>query len=353
MQLFVHQRQKYLKDYVAEALEWGQATQQAEEQKQTEWSLVCATAAGACPQGNTCSYARAAQRFFDANAETLSRTGLAAALRNILISGPSKTTRAPMIVGPTIWEIHLGLTNDTLFGFGRVFHKPALGSSSALRNILKEKRFLFWDDFRPVEYGHRTVPVTTFLSLFQGQPFEVQVSQSFNDGNVDFEWHHGCVLTAKSEGLWAPAGCVDDEDIRHMKSRVLLFHCMATVQSMKDTMPCARCMCSWIVDGARDFDAAQTLRVPQLPLTGAECEQVPGNLEVEGMADVMAHAKLLQTKAEALAAEILALGALNVNELTMSDWKNLSAFQSLLPFEQRRLLSFLWPSWATIQCANA
>lgn len=342
MQLFVHQRQKYLKDYVAEALEWGQATKQAEEEKQTEWSFVCATAAGACPQGTTCTYAHAAQGFFDANAETLSRTGLAAALRNILISGPSKTTRAPMIVGPTnSGKSTLVLPFDTLFGFGRVFHKPALGSSFALRNILKEKRFLFWDDFRPVEYGQRTVPVTTFLSLFQGQPFEVQVSQSFNDGNVDFEWHHGCVLTAKSEGLWAPAGCVDDEDIRHMKSRVLLFHCMATVQSMKDTMPCARCMCSWIVDGAREFDAAQALRVPQLPLAGAERQQVPGKLE--GMADMMAHAKLPQPKAEALAAEILALGALDINELTVSDWKNLAAFHNLLPFEQRRLLSFLLP----------
>ena len=107
MQLFVHQRQEYLKDYVAEALEWGQATKQAEEEKQTEWSFVCATAAGACPQGTTCTYARAAHGFFAANAETLSRTGLAAALRNILISGPSKTTRAPMIVGPTNFpELH-------------------------------------------------------------------------------------------------------------------------------------------------------------------------------------------------------------------------------------------------------
>ena len=106
-------------------------------------------------------------------------------------------------------------------------------------------------------------------------------------------------------------------------------------------MPCARCMCSWIVDGARDFDAVQALRVPQLPLAGAERPQVPGKLE--GMADMMAHAKLPQTKAEALAAEILALGALDTNELTVSDWKNLAAFHNLLPFEQRRLLSFLLP----------
>ena len=88
-----------------------------------------------------------------------------------------------------------------------------------------------------------------------------------------------------------------------MKSRVLIFHCMATVQSMKDTMPCARCMCSWIVDGARDFDAAQALRVPQLPLAGAERQQVPGKLE--GMADMMAHAKLPQTKVRFWLLELL------------------------------------------------
>ena len=107
---------------------------------------------------------------------------------------------------------------STLFGFGRVFHKPALGSSSALRNISKEKRFLFWDDFRPVEYGQRTVPVTTFLSLFQHEPFEVQVSQSFNDGNALNGTTAACslpkakacgqqreVLTMKTSVIWRAA----------------------------------------------------------------------------------------------------------------------------------------------------
>ena len=63
--------------------------------------------------------------------------------------------------------------------------------------MVKGKRFLLWDDYSPVEYGQKTVPVSTFLSLFQGQPFEVQLSQAFNDGNVDFQWRRGCVLTAK------------------------------------------------------------------------------------------------------------------------------------------------------------
>ena len=91
---------------------------------------------------------------------------------------------------------------DDLFGPKRVFHKPALGSTFALRNIVKNKRFIFWDDYRPVEFAHKeTVPVATFLSLFIGKDTEVQVSQSFNDGNLDVKWPRGVVFTAKEEGL--------------------------------------------------------------------------------------------------------------------------------------------------------
>ena len=202
MQLFVHQRQRNLKDFVAEAMQWGSAREQAAAERQSEWSTLCAAADKSCPHGTACSYAEAAEAFFAANAASLSRVELAVALRNILLYGPSKTTRAPMIIGPTnSGKSTLVLPFDELFGFAQVFHKPALGSSFALRNILKEKKFLFWDDFRPVEYGQRTVPVTTFLSLFQGQPFEVQVSQSFNDGNIDFEWHRGCVSDRQGQGF--------------------------------------------------------------------------------------------------------------------------------------------------------
>eukprot|EP00973_Karenia_brevis_P081505 11297974-Karenia_brevis.AAC.1 len=69
---------------------------------------------------------------------------------------------------------------------------------------MKDKKFLMWDDYRPVEYGQEAVPVATFLSLFTGQPFEVQMSQSFNDGNADFEWRRGAVMTAKEKDLWLP-----------------------------------------------------------------------------------------------------------------------------------------------------
>ena len=212
--------------FVAEAMQWGEARQQAAAERQSEWSTLCATADKDCPHGHACSYNHAAAAFFAANSMSLSRVELAVALRNILVTGPAKTTRVPMIVGATnSGKSTLVLPFDELYGFAHVFHKPALGSSFALRNLPKEKKFLFWDDFRPVEYGQRTVPVTTFLSLFQGQPFEVQMSQAFNDGNTDFEWHRGCVLTGKAKDLWKPLPGVDEEDIKHMKSRLLIFTC--------------------------------------------------------------------------------------------------------------------------------
>eukprot|EP00974_Lingulodinium_polyedra_P046933 4500439-Lingulodinium_polyedra.AAC.1 len=63
---------------------------------------------------------------------------------------------------------------DQLFGPTHVLHKPALGSNFGLRNITKQ-RFIFWGDYRPMEYAHeRTVPVSLFLSLFIGQHTEIQ-----------------------------------------------------------------------------------------------------------------------------------------------------------------------------------
>ena len=39
-------------------------------------------------------------------------------------------------------------------------------SKFALRNILKDKRFLLWDDFRPVEYAGKLDPYPFWLGRF-------------------------------------------------------------------------------------------------------------------------------------------------------------------------------------------
>ena len=65
-----------------------------------------------------------------------------------------------------------------------------------MANLPKGKRFIIFDDYRPVEYAalprdNPTIAVTTFLAMFQQQPFDVQVSQSFNDGHPEVVWKRG------------------------------------------------------------------------------------------------------------------------------------------------------------------
>ena len=83
------------------------------------------------------------------------------------------------------------------------------------------KRFLFRDDYRPVEYAAAgTAPASSSLSLFGGAHLEVTVAQSFHDGNFHGQWTRGALMTAKNEGLWDVTKGVDREDIRHMQSSV-------------------------------------------------------------------------------------------------------------------------------------
>lgn len=56
----------------------------------------------------------------------------------------------------------------------RVFHLPAVTDTKyALRNWLQGKRFVFWDEYSPVEFAELGVmAVTTFKKAFCGQTFE-------------------------------------------------------------------------------------------------------------------------------------------------------------------------------------
>ena len=344
MQLFVHNHQKYLKDFLTDAQEWDEARGAAAAERETDWALICRTASDPCSEGSSCGYAKAAAFLFEANIDHFSQEELAVSIRTIIMQGPSKTSRTPIIVGPTnSGKSTLVLPFDKVFGFHRVFHKPALGSAFALRNILKEKRFLFWDDYRPVEYAQKTLPVTTFLSLFQGQPFEVQVSQSFNDGNIDFEWRRGAIMTAKERDLWKTCGEVDEEDVRHMQSRLLVFRCKAAVAKLKDITPCAQCMCSWLCNACGRYDVRPLVHLPiaNVRKHGGEPEDDAGKFHVPGMLAFVEKARLPVASALHLQAQIVDLGALHVDELNVEDWRSLEGFASLRPLERRRILASL------------
>ena len=345
MHSFVNQHQRKLTEYLEDAEEWSQARKTAAAEREADWDLLCRVAGQACPRGEQCPYRIAAEQIFDRNKHCLSKEELALALRASIQSGPSKTTRTVLIIGPTnTGKSTLLLPFDKLYGFRNVFHKPALNSRFALRNILKDKRFLFWDDYRPVEFAVDTVPVATFLSLFTGLPFEVQVPQSFHDGNVDFEWRHGCAMTAKEEGLWEPTKGVTTEDIEHMQARCQVFTCRAKVGRLKPTDSCEVCMAQWIAETTAAYDA-RALLGPVLPAVGpvgpALGGESHGHALAEGFAEHCRKSRVAQGTASALLAELLELGAADMSELTVQEWPSLRSWITLKPLEQRRWLANL------------
>ena len=335
MQVFVQKHQRKIGEYLADAKEWSEAKATAASERRSDWQVVCDAACRDCPLGESCTYAVAAKAIAASNTESLNFRELAVALRAVICQGPSKTRRVPMIAGGTnTGKTTLLLPFDKLFGFSFILHKPALHSKFALRNITKDKRFIFWDDFRPAEYAQDTVPVATFLTLFTGLPFEVQVSQSFQDGNSDFSWNRGAVLTGKEEGLWAPFGCVGDEDVRHMMSRIQVFRCNAKIQNLRDTEPCAIHLAKWLVHESTAFDIELPIALP-----AGRGSAEDGGEQVVGLRALLHEARIPKDKAADITRDVLETGAVGVRELLVADWRALPAFHSLRPLEARRLLA--------------
>ena len=296
-----------------------------------------------------CAYKVAVEQIFKRNRCTLNRLHLARSLRDIICHGPKKTTRVPFLIGPSnSGKSTLVYPFDDMFHPRRVLHKPALGSSFGLRNLAAgSKRFIFWDDFRPVEFAHeKTVPVSLFLSLFVGQYSEIQVSQSFNDGNKDIQWKHGVVFTGKQEGLWEPTKRISPEDVRHMRNRVQEFVFSVTLEegSLKDVVSCAPCMARWIVSGSSAQDAAPALQAV-LPLQEAPSRVDPLNVArvaaIGGLAELLAAVMVRTEVSEAILEDLEGLGAVSVSELRLGDWESLNAWSLLRPLQKRRLLDHL------------
>ncbi|CAK0878955.1 unnamed protein product [Prorocentrum cordatum] len=339
MQRFVRSRVRKLTADLEETKEWASARENAAFEAVDDWTLVCRCAEETCPHGPACSYRSAVETIFSRNAASFDVRELAASLRDILMVGPKKTTRVPFLVGPSnSGKSTVVYPFDDLFTPKRVLHKPALGSPFGLRNLASgTKRFIFWDDFRPVEFAHeKTVPVSLFLSLFVGQHTEIQVSQSFNDGNKDVCWNHGAVFTGKLEGLWGTTNKVGAEDIRHMQNRARQFPFTSVLSdgSLQDVLSCAPCMTAWIVREAAKFDAVGVFRPAPAAPVGADAGVPP----VSGFDDLMSDARIPRAQADALLADVRAMGAVAVDEVLPADWVRLNSWALLLPLQKRRLL---------------
>ena len=268
-QLWAHCKQRKLKEFIQDALDMENAKPALALEKETEWALVERLSRGTCKCGDDgCFWWSLALEFFKNNNQ-IDRQRLAASLRKIMSIGPCKEARVPTIIGePNCAKSTVLDPIRTVFGKAAVLGKPKLGAANgALSKMAKgDIRFVYFDDYRPVDYAahpkeNPTVPVTDFLALFCGQPFNIQVSQSFNDGHPDMEYHKGAAMTAKEEGLWDPIGNVTREEIRHMQARVEIFRATHVVGKNPDDFDhspeCAASWCRWIVVDSVAFAARQ------------------------------------------------------------------------------------------------
>ena len=130
-----------------------------------------------------------------------------------------------------------------------------------------QKRFIYFDDYRPVDYArlpreNPTVSVLTFLAMFQRRPFDVQVSQSFHDGHPEMVWRRGAAITGPLDGFWDRSGSITAEDVRHMQSRVVSFHAYHQVpENQLSPVPlCPQAWCRWLLVDSAAFAARPLLR---------------------------------------------------------------------------------------------
>ena len=287
MRAFATRHQRRLEEFIDDAQQWAGAPADAAADRESDWGLIQRKARQSCScPGGLCQWWEAADDFLTRNAASIDRKRLAACLAKVIAEGPSKTARVPMIIGPTN-AVKSTLFNpiDDVFGYSAVAHRPSEKASMALTSLTKQrKRFIFWDDYRPVEYASRgTVPVGTFLTLFGGQHLEIQVSQSWNNGHPDIKWRKGAALTAKEEGLWdlmmpMPGMTpVSREDIRHMQSRVEQFRAGFAIPEgqMVHVPNCGPSFCRWLIAESASFDFERGIAPVPRALRGRQLPPLP------------------------------------------------------------------------------
>ena len=351
MRAFVNKNQRRLTEYLEDAKEWADAPRVADEEQLTDWALVCRTAAGSCQHGEECSYRKAAAEIFEGNSASFDWRRLAVCLRNVMVTGPSKDTRIPFLTGTTnTGKSTLMDPCDDLFGFEHVFHLPALSDGKyALSNWANNKRFVYWDEFDPVEFADKGIlPATTFKKAFGGQWFEIQRAQNWHDGNKDWRWQRGVVFTNKAEDLWRTTANVTAEDIRHIQSRVECFRFTHRVvpagarPRRGNVLACPLCMAKWIVAGAAEHDAGQIVAVMP-PASSSGDDNIDASRHVAGLDELLRAAQLPPEAANMLAQDVLHAGAVHVQELSKHDWEDLPSWSILKPLERRRVLTRVQP----------
>jgi len=100
---------------------------------------------------------------------------------------------------------------------------------------------------------------------------------------------------------------------------------------LRDVAPCGPHFALWVRQGAEEFDAAAALHASR-PSASASSRAV------RGLAELFQNAAIDEAVAQQLRVEIDALGAVDVQELRLEDWRALPSWARLRPLERRRLV---------------
>jgi hypothetical protein len=253
---FVSQNAKTLPDLLKNAKRWKEAPEVAKLETVNQWLFVCQEATKSC--SSTCPWHAAKEAFFVRNTG-VNRREVATACARVFALGPGKTSRVPVLLGPTnSGKSTLFSPVVPLFGKGRVFHVPPRTSQFPLTDLVdKAPLCIFLDDVRLLSLASQpakspVLPVDTQLKLLGGESFQVAQAQNSHSGHDDLCWTRGIFITGKLENFWQlPAG-VDSEDVKHLKARLHQFDCTGTMptEELRTVKACATCFCRWLVEDA-------------------------------------------------------------------------------------------------------
>jgi len=227
---------------------------------------------------------------------------------------------------------------------------------------LERARLTWLDDWR---FNEDIISYALQLLWFEGAPFVIARPQNTFTGHLRYARDDPVFITTLEEDITALKGkrFLKQGDIDMMLKRLRIFRFFRQVSIPKKLIKgCPRCFARLVLGMYQQYDKNQVhanssssdtthdntdrkkrksgpsvclpVAVKKASVPGAE----GGNVLV-GMPQLVAAAKVPAAKAAAMQAELVALGAVHVQELAAEDWQNLTAWAELAPFEQRRLIA--------------
>ena len=172
--------------------------------------------------------------------------------------GVTKKTPMVLLTGPSncgkTSTINFLAPNNGVFTTAECVSTPATdGTHSCAAFADKKKRYLFFDEFSPLdqaEFAYRSkggMSWETQKLLFGGHPFDVAVPKNISKSNVTVTWTKGAVATCESSGLWCPTKPFNEGQVDPLKNRVRTYTLKHVIpKHVRDTCEkalCASCGC--------------------------------------------------------------------------------------------------------------